>query len=642
MHTKTIVKLQKKMEKQLKAAAYLRVSTKEQHEDTQLPDIQLQALRDNAELIHIFKDRVSGLKDKDSRTGLNDLLQLTRADIDIVYIWEVSRLSRDPIYFDELINTFRKKRVNICFLKPTPLYLFNIHTGEEDLTTSLALAIFSKFALFEIQQKNQRTQRGRNEAILTRNEAYALNAPFGYRKENKKFVTDNEPITDIDGFRTPAEVVQRIFEMYNEGKTLATIARLLNEYHIQTNYHKLLKKDTVEYPSGITVNKDALIWRKGTITSILGNTVYAGYKVVGSNIKTNKFDDTGKPAIIRKENRITVPAIVSEATFLATQNQKKLNTVVASKAVKSEYLLRGLLKCGQCGNFYICASNSRTNTYLCADKVRKHKATYKGCRGNTINACRLEYMIWDSVKEIYRAYAHWDKIDSNQEELNAESKKIRFSIKLKEMNIKENEKKIENLVKRIANINSNIAANAAGKEIENIEKEIAIQEKELQALKIRESDLLKDFNRIEELKNYNYENFDITNVESNFLLKQEAVKRIVKEISVYEAKADNVINNKTYDGFCKIIIIRLLNVGDHNRTVLYNPNKGDYVGFPDDFLKFDKERLLFGVKIQEAEKTDIINEYNLPDEPDYNYAHPSMIYQQFKIKRQIPKMKKDK
>jgi len=628
------------MATQLKAAAYLRVSTKEQNEDTQLPDIQLQAKIDNAELIKVFKDRVSGLKDENSRTGLNDLLKLDRKDIDIVYIWEVSRLSREPIYFNELINTFKKKHINICFLKPSPLYLYKLETGADDLINQLALTIFSQLALFEIQQKNQRTQRGRNEAILTRKEAYALNAPFGYRKENKKFVIDDEPITNIDGFRTPAEVVQRIFEMYNEGKTLATIARLLNEYHIQTNYHKLLKKDTVEYPSGITVNKDALIWRKGTITSILSNTVYAGYKDVSSNIKTNKFDETGKPVIIPKESRIDTPAIIPESLFLATQNQKKLNTVVTSKAVKSEYLLRGLLKCGQCGNYYICASNSRTNTYLCADKVRKHKATYKGCQGNQINAYRLEYMIWDTVNDIFKAYAHWDRIESNQDKLNAELKQIRFSIKSKESNIKANEKKIENIVSRLAHINSKIAANAAEKEIENFDKEISIQEKELQALKTKEVDLLKDFNRIEELKNYNYENFDISGVENNFLLKKDAINRIVKEIFVFEAKADNVINNETYDGFCKILIIRLLNVGDHNRIILYNPNKGYYVNIPDNMFKFDKERLLFGVKMQETEKPDTTNKYNLPDEPDYNYIHPVQLYDIAHSKHQIPKMKK--
>ncbi len=392
------------MTQQLKAAAYLRVSTKEQNEDTQLPDIQMQILRDNAELIYEFRDKVSGLKDKDSRRGLNELLQLNNDDIDIVYIWEVSRLSREPIYFDELVNMFRKKHINICFLKPTPLYLFNIHSGEEELTTSLALSIFSKFALFEIQQKAQRTQRGRNEAILTRNETYAYHAPFGYKKENKKLVIDNDPVSDIDGFRTPAEIVQRIFEMYNEGKTLVVISRLLNEYKIQTNFNKIVKKDTVTYPSGNTISRDELIWRKGSIVSIIDNTVYAGYKVINTNTKTNRFDNTGKPIIIHKENTIATPAIISEATFLAVQNQKKLNLNVASKAIKSEYLLRGLLKCGRCGDYYLGVSSARATTYICSDNKKKYKATYKGCQGNSINSYRLDYMVWNSVKEIYKAY----------------------------------------------------------------------------------------------------------------------------------------------------------------------------------------------------------------------------------------------
>ena len=63
----------------LKAAAYLRVSTKDQNEDTQFPDIKQQAERDNAELIekYIFRDKISGLKDKNHRDGLNELLNLT-------------------------------------------------------------------------------------------------------------------------------------------------------------------------------------------------------------------------------------------------------------------------------------------------------------------------------------------------------------------------------------------------------------------------------------------------------------------------------------------------------------------------------------------------------------------------------------
>lgn len=624
------------MTKQLKAVAYLRVSTKEQNEDTQLPDIQLQALRDNATILQVYKDKVSGLKDKNSRTGLNELLELTNADIDIVYIWEVSRLSREPIYFDELVNIFRRKHINICFLKPSPLYLFNIHTGEEDLTTSLALAIFSKFALFEIQQKTQRTQRGRNEAILTRNESYAYNAPFGYKKEDKKLVIDEDLVSDIEDFRTPAEIIRRIFGMYIEGKTLVAIARLLNEYNIPTNYSKIVKKDTIEYSSGNTISKDALVWRKGTIISIVNNTVYAGYKVVNTNVKTNKFDYAGKPIVTRRKDTITTPAIISEATFIEAQEQKKLNTNVASKAIKSEYLLRGILKCGSCGNYYVGASRARANTYMCSDRAKKNKATYKGCQGNVINTYRLDYMVWESVKGIYQSYALSDKIESNKDELNSELEKIRFSIQSKEDNIKINEKKIENIINQISKIQSDRAGNLASKEIERIDKEITLQEQELQAFKIQETDLLRNFIQVEELENFDYKDYDITGIESNYLLKKEAMERVVREVRIYEAKTDDIINATTYDGFTKIIVLHLHLVGNHNAIILYNPKKGDYIRLQEHVVKLDKERMLIGI---ETTNSTSISIYPSTATSTYNYFHPVEIYDAV-AKLKIPKMTK--
>jgi hypothetical protein len=149
-----------------------------------------------------------------------------------------------------------------------------------------------------------------------------------------------------------------------------------------------------------------------------------------------------------------------------------------------------------------------------------------------------------------------------------------------------------------------------------------------------------DFKNVAEaLFNFNYEDYDLTSIESNFILKREAIKRIVKGIYVYEAKADAITNKEIDDYFCKIIIIRLYVVDGHNRTILYNPNKGNYIYFHDSLLKFDEKRRLFAHKTR---KPDITNEYNLPDEPDNSYAHATMIYYLAKGKLQIPKMKKDR
>ena len=68
-----------------RAAAYLRVSTREQHEQHQLPNIIRQATNDGYVIPEhfIFRDQVSGLKNESEREGLNNLLKLTKDDIDI-------------------------------------------------------------------------------------------------------------------------------------------------------------------------------------------------------------------------------------------------------------------------------------------------------------------------------------------------------------------------------------------------------------------------------------------------------------------------------------------------------------------------------------------------------------------------------
>ena len=641
------------MSTKLKAAAYLRVSTKEQNEDTQLPDINIQALSDEAELIskYIFRDKVSGLKDKDYREGLNELLQLSNKDIDIVYIWEISRLSRDPIYFDELLNKFRKKHINICFLKPTPLYLYNLQTGDEDLTTSLALAIFSKFALFEIQQKAQRTQRGRNEAILTRNEMYACNAPFGYKKENKMLVIDNEIVSEIKGFETPAKIIKRIFEMYNAGKTPVAISRVLNEYNIKPNSHKIIKKGNIKYASGYVIDKEALLWRKNTLMGILKNTVYAGYKIVNTNIKTNQKDENGEPIIKHSENRIVTPAIISEETFNITQKQKKLNIAVANKAYKSEYLLRSLLKCHICGNYYMGTVSSNVTTYKCSDRAKKDKATYKGCTSKTINSHRLDYMVWESVKSIYKGYATLDKVRSNIEAHKTELEEFEQAISLKNNNIESKKKKIERLARSLATITSDIAANAIEKDIDSIQQEIDIQEKELHAIKMKMSDAIKNQAKIDKFRNFDYKNYDITGVENNFLLKKEAVTRVVTEVSIYETKENKAVS--AIYGIDKISVIHIKLINNNDVIVYYNPRNGSYSRLSESISKFDKERVLIGMKkestdysfldksLSKQDKERLLKEINIniPSDPDHIYIHPIEMYSTLK-KRIIPKMEK--
>src|ERR1035437_7952479 len=128
----------------MKIALYLRVSTNVQETERQRTDLTKKAKENNAEIAFEFEDKISGFKNETKRPDLNKLLQLTKEDIDAVYIWELSRLSRNPAHFTELIEKFKQKGINIFFVAQ------NINTINDDenadFTADISLAFFSRYS----------------------------------------------------------------------------------------------------------------------------------------------------------------------------------------------------------------------------------------------------------------------------------------------------------------------------------------------------------------------------------------------------------------------------------------------------------------------------------------------------------------
>lgn len=75
-----------------KGAIYARVSTDRQEYTRQLEELKVYAERNNISIEYIFEEKESGLNS--DRPEYNKLIQLTKEDIDILLIWELSRLSR--------------------------------------------------------------------------------------------------------------------------------------------------------------------------------------------------------------------------------------------------------------------------------------------------------------------------------------------------------------------------------------------------------------------------------------------------------------------------------------------------------------------------------------------------------------------
>lgn len=86
-----------------RAAIYLRVSTLDQHPETQLYDLRVLAQQRGFQIVAEYTDRISGAKAR--RPGLDDLLyNARRRQFDVVVTWAFDRLARSVRHFLEVLD----------------------------------------------------------------------------------------------------------------------------------------------------------------------------------------------------------------------------------------------------------------------------------------------------------------------------------------------------------------------------------------------------------------------------------------------------------------------------------------------------------------------------------------------------------
>ena len=84
-------------------ALYLRVSTLDQHLETQLHDLRAMAQQRGFHIVAEFTDRISGTKAK--RPGLDELLrEARRGRFQVVLVWASDRIARSVRHFLEVLD----------------------------------------------------------------------------------------------------------------------------------------------------------------------------------------------------------------------------------------------------------------------------------------------------------------------------------------------------------------------------------------------------------------------------------------------------------------------------------------------------------------------------------------------------------
>ncbi len=86
-----------------RAALYMRVSTLDQHPETQLYDLRELARQRGFQIVQEYTDRLSGAKAR--RPGLDQMLKDARArQFDVVLVWAGDRIARSVRHFLEVLD----------------------------------------------------------------------------------------------------------------------------------------------------------------------------------------------------------------------------------------------------------------------------------------------------------------------------------------------------------------------------------------------------------------------------------------------------------------------------------------------------------------------------------------------------------
>ena len=96
-----------------RAALYMRVSTVDQHPETQLLDLRQMAGQRGYEIVHEYTDRISGAKAR--RPGLDQMMaDGRRGRFDVVLVWASDRIARSVKHYLEVLDELN--RLNIEFI----------------------------------------------------------------------------------------------------------------------------------------------------------------------------------------------------------------------------------------------------------------------------------------------------------------------------------------------------------------------------------------------------------------------------------------------------------------------------------------------------------------------------------------------
>lgn len=331
MEPKKSMIVDKEKYKQLRVAAYCRVST---DSDEQLTSYKTQkkvytemiAQKPEWCLAGIYADEgISGTR-ADKRDEFQKMIKACLdGKIDYIITKSVSRFARNTVECLEYVRMLKSRGIGVLFEEQ------NIDTLKSD--SELYLVIYAGFAQSESESMSKNITWSFRKNFEEGKVTFIYGKILGYRKGD-----NGEPEIDEE----EAVIVEKIFDFYLSGMTLRGVAEAIN----------------AEFP---------VIPKKGrmsssSILSILSNEKYCGDAILQKTITVDcisktRRKNTGEAPMYYVQNNH--PAIISREKFNKVQEElirrknktpQSAKTAITSTGKYSKYALTEVLVCGECGS----------------------------------------------------------------------------------------------------------------------------------------------------------------------------------------------------------------------------------------------------------------------------------------------------
>ena len=358
--------------------------------------------------LSIYEDRDRSGYTFEQREGYQQLRKkLMNGDISVLIVKDFSRFSRRNSKGLVELEDLRDAGVRIISIGDAidyPTY--------DDWTAIQFRFLINEMPVTDISKKVR--------SVISRRQAdgeWICSVPYGY-------IISNMKKQEISVVTDEAEVVRKVFELYNDGWGYKKIANYLTDKKIPTPRMKEIQR--AEERGDECKLKAKPEWSIVTIQGILSNDFYIGTlrqhkytrkKIHGADTKV------GESEHFVFENHHE--AIIDYKTWAYTQEQLKKRTTTHYRGVKKyDNVYSGFLFCGDCGSPMFSMSRSDiAPAYTCGTY---HKRGLKGCSSHHIRVDFLDSILKEYVKKVR---------DNSQDMI----KELETSIKKESTEVKESE-----------------------------------------------------------------------------------------------------------------------------------------------------------------------------------------------------------